>query len=143
MDSSAILFPAIAMFMLTASVIAYAGGSRVAAIRRRDVSIRYYRLYNEGEQTPRLQVLGRHMQNHFEMPPLFYIAVIFLYVTGSVTPLAVVLAWLYFGSRCVHSFIHLGSNNVTHRAFAFALSGLVLIGIWILLLLSVAATEVQ
>ena len=143
MDSSAILFPAIAMFMLTASVIAYTGGSRLAAIRRRDVSIRYYRLYNEGEQTPRLQVIGRHMQNHFEVPPLFYIAVIFLYVTGSVTLLAVVLAWLYFGLRCVHSFIHLGSNNVTQRFVAFALSGLILIGLWMLLLVSVAASEVQ
>jgi hypothetical protein len=131
------------MFMLTASVIAYTGGSRLAAIRRRDVSIRYYRLYTEGVQTPRLQLIGRHLQNHFEVPPLFYIAVIFLYVTDSVTPLAVVLAWLYFGSRCVHSFIHLGSNNVTHRFFAFALSGLILIGIWILLLLSVASSEVQ
>jgi hypothetical protein len=143
MDSSAILFPAIAMFMLTASVVAYTGGSRVAAIRRHEVSIRYYRRYTEGEQTPRLQVLGRHMQNHFEVPPLFYIAVLLLYMTGSVTPLAVALAWLYFGSRCVHSFIHLGSNDVTQRFFAFAVSGLILVGLWILLLASVAATEVQ
>jgi len=143
MDSSEIIFPAIAMFMLTASVIAYTGGSRLAAIRRRDVSIRYYRLYNEGEQTPRLQQIGRHLQNHFEVPPLFYIAVLFLYLTGSVTPFAIALAWLYFGSRCVHSFIHLGSNNVTHRFVAFALSGLILVGIWILLLLSVASSEIQ
>jgi hypothetical protein len=143
MDSSAIIFPAVAMFMLTASVIAYTGGSRLAAIRRCDVSIRYYRRYNEGEQTPRLQVIGRHLQNHFEVPPLFYIAVLFIYVTGSVTPLAVGLAWLYFASRCVHSFIHLGSNNVTHRFIAFALSGVILTGLWILLLLSVASAEVQ
>jgi len=143
MDSSAIVFPAIAMFMLTASVIAYMGGSRLTAIRRREISIRYYRLYTEGEQTPRLQVIGRHAQNHFEVPPLFYIAVLFLYVTGSVTPLAVVLAWLYFGSRCVHSFIHLGSNNVTHRFIAFAVSGLILVGMWILLLVSVASTGLQ
>lgn len=143
MDSSAIIFPAVAMFLLTFSVIAYMGGSRLAAIRRGDVSIRFYRLYNEGEQTARLQAIGRHAQNHFEVPPLFYIAVLFLYVTSSVTPLAVSLAWLYFASRCVHSFIHLGSNNVTHRFIAFAVSGLILAGLWILLLLSVASSEIQ
>ncbi len=143
MVSSAIIFPAVAMFMLTASVIAYTGVSRLAAIRRGDVSIRYYRRYTEGEQTPRLQVIGRHLQNHFEVPPLFYIAIILLYVTGSVTPLAVALAWLYFVSRCAHSFIHLGSNNVTHRFIAYAVSGLILVGLWILLLLSVASSEVQ
>jgi hypothetical protein len=140
MDPSAIIYPAVAMFMLTFSVIAYTGRSRLAAIRRRDVSIRYYRLYNEGEQTHRLQVLGRHVQNHFEVPPLFYIAVILLYVTGSATPVAVVFAWLYFASRCVHSFIHLGSNNVTHRFVAFAVSGLILAGLWIQLLISVASS---
>jgi hypothetical protein len=143
MDSSSIIFPAVAMFMLTFSVIAYLAGSRLAAIRRGDVSIRYYRRYSEGEQTPRLQVIGRHAQNHFEVPPLFYIALLFLYVTGSVTPIAVALAWLYFASRCLHSFIHLGSNDVTHRFIAFALSGLTLICLWVLLLLSVASSEVQ
>jgi len=140
MDPSAIIFPAVAMFMLTFSVFVYTGGSRLAAIRRREVSIRYYRLYNEGEQTPRLQVIGRHLQNHYEVPPLFYVAVILLYVTGSVTPVAVVFAWLYFASRCAHSFIHLGSNNVTHRFVAFAASGLILAGLWIQLLISVASS---
>ncbi len=141
MESSAIIFPAAAMFMLTCSVIVYLGGSRVAAIRRGAVSIRYYRLYNEGEQTPRLQVIGRHVQNHFEVPPLFYIVVLFLYMTNSVTSLAVGLAWLFFASRCVHSFIHLGSNNVTHRVIIFALSGLILVALWILLLISIASRD--
>jgi len=143
MDASSIIFPAVAMFMLTSSVIAYLAASRLAAVRSGDVSIRYYRRFNEGEQTPRLQVIGRHAQNHFEVPVLFYIVILFLYVTGSVTPLGVALAWLYFASRCVHAFIHLGSNNVTHRFIAFAVSGLVLAGLWILLLLSVASSEVQ
>jgi hypothetical protein len=143
MDPSAIIYPVVAMFMLTFSVIGYMVVSRLTAIRRGDVSIRYYRRYNEGEQTPRLQVIGRHAQNHFEVPPLFYIAILFLYVTGSVTPIAIALAWIYFGSRCLHSFIHLGSNDVTHRFIAFALSGLTLICLWTLLLLSVAASEIQ
>jgi hypothetical protein len=143
MDSSAILFPAVAMFMLTFSVLFYMGASRVSAVRRREVSLRYYRLYNEGEQTPRLQQIGRHAQNLFEVPPLFYIVVLFLYVTGSVTPAAVSLAWLYFALRCVHSFIHLGSNNVNHRFAAFVSSGFVLAALWVLLLVSVASAEVQ
>ena len=140
MDPSAIVFPGIAMFFLTLSVTAYLGGSRFLAIRRGDISIRYYRLYNEGEQPPRLQVIGRHVQNHFEVPPLFYIVLIFLYLTGGVTPLAVVLAWLYFALRCAHSIIHLGSNNVTHRLIAFATSGLILGGLWFLLLVALVSS---
>ena len=58
------------------------------------------------------------------------------YVTESVTPLAVALAWGYFALRCVHSVVHLGSNDVRRRLQVWATSGLVLTGLWLLLLLS-------
>ncbi len=58
------------------------------------------------------------------------------------TPAAVYLAWSYFGLRCAHSFIHLGSNNVTHRFAAFVASVIVLICLWCLLIASVAASAV-
>ncbi len=98
--------------------------------------MKYYRLYNEGEQPEQLQLISRHVQNHFEVPPLFYIVLLFLLVTGSVTQVAVVLAWLYFLSRCLHSYIHLGSNDVSRRFVTYATSGLILAGLWICLLVS-------
>jgi hypothetical protein len=73
---AAIIYPAIAMFFLTFGILVNLGVQRYAAIRRREVSIRYYRLYTEGQQPDRLQLLGRHVQNHFEVPPLFHIAVL-------------------------------------------------------------------
>ena len=82
------------------------------------------------------ELIGRHVQNHFEVPPLFYVVLLFLYVTGSVTPLSVALAWLYVALRCLHSFIHLGTNDVRRRLQAFAASGLVLGGLWLSLLVS-------
>jgi hypothetical protein len=136
MDRTAIVFPAIAMFFLTASLIARMGYLRVTAVQRGEISIRYFRLYNEGEQPDRLQLISRHVQNHFEAPPLFYVVVLFLYVTQSVTPLAVALAWGYFALRCVHSVVHLGRNDVRRRLQVWATSGLVLTGLWLLLLLS-------
>jgi len=134
MDRSAIVFPAVAMFFLTASLIARMAYLRITAVQRGEISLGYFRLYNEGAQPDRLQLIGRHVQNHFEVPPLFYVVVLFLYVTESVTPLAVALAWLYFALRCVHSVIHLGSNDVTRRLLVWATSLLVLSGLWLLLL---------
>ncbi len=136
MEPTAIVYPGIAMFFLSFAMVAHLGASRFAAVRRRDVSLKYYRLYNEGEQPERLQLLGRHVQNHFEVPPLFYIVLLFILVTGSVTPVAVILAWLYFLSRCLHSYIHLGSNNVSRRFFSYGASGLILAGLWTCLLVS-------
>ena len=136
MAPTAIVFPAIAMFCLTMSMVARMAYLRVTAVQRGDVPIQYYRLYYEGVEPDRLRQIGRHVQNHFEVPPLFYVAVLFLYATGSVTPLGVGLAWLYVALRAVHSFVHLGRNDVTLRLAVWASSALVLGGLWLALLVS-------
>ncbi len=129
MERNAILYPGIAMFFLTFAMVLFLGVSRYLAIRRGDVSIKYYRLFDEGRQPERLQLISRHVQNHFEIPPLFYVVLIFLCVAGPVTAQTVSMAWLYFLSRCLHSYIHLGSNNVSHRFFVYGASGFVLAGL--------------
>jgi hypothetical protein len=135
-DPSAIVYPAVAMFLLTLSLIVRMAYLRVSAVRRGEVSIRYYRLYNEGEQPEALQQIGRHVQNHFEAPPLFHVVTLFLLVTGGVTPLAVGLAWAYVGLRGVHTVIHLGRNDVRQRLLAYGASMIVLTTLWLLLLAS-------
>lgn len=137
---TAILYPGIAMFCLTLFVMLWLGFARYAAIHNRSVSIRYFRTFNEGSQPERLHLLSRHMQNHFEIPSLFYAGILFTYVSGSVTALSVALAWLFFFTRCVHSFIHLGSNNVSARFFTFGVSLVFLAGIWASLLASLLSS---
>lgn len=124
------------MFFLTLVVMLRLGFSRYTAIHDGSVSIKYFRTFNEGHQPERLHLLSRHMQNHFEIPPLFYAGILFSYVSGSVDLLSVVLAWLFFFTRCAHSFIHLGANNVSARFFTFGLSLAFLAGIWGSLLVS-------
>jgi hypothetical protein len=130
LEPISIVYPAIAMFALTLSTIFALGVARFRAVQRREVSLAFYRTYDEGEQPARLHLLGRHVQNHFEVPPLFYAGVLFTLITGTVTGLSVALAWAFVAARCVHSFIHLGSNNVSHRFFTYAVSMLFLAGLW-------------
>ncbi len=140
MAAETIIYPAIAMFFLTFSIIVRMGVARFRATARREVSLRFYRLYNEGEEPPALRVMTRHTINHFEVPPLFYIVVLFTYASGQVSALAVVLAWLYVGLRLLHSYIHLGRNNVTARFYCYGASGFVLAGLWLHLLIALVAT---
>jgi hypothetical protein len=134
MQPSAIVLPAIAMFFLTFSMIGLLAYRRLTSVRRGEIPLSYFELYNVGVQPDALQQIGRHVQNHFEVPPLFYIVVLFLYVTGAVTPLTVGLAWAYVALRAVHSVIHLGSNDVNLRFTAFGASCLALTGLWLSLL---------
>ncbi len=136
MAPTAILYPGVAMFFLTLGLMLFLGYSRYTAIQNRSVSIKYYRTFNEGSQPDRLHLLGRHVQNHFEIPPLFYAGILFTFVSDAVTPFSVALAWLFFLTRCAHSFIHLGANNVSVRFFTFGASLLLLAGLWGSLLVS-------
>jgi hypothetical protein len=47
-------------------------------------------------------------------------------------------AWLFVATRCVHSYIHLGSNDVSRRFFTFGVSLLWLAGLWATLLFTLA-----
>ena len=51
----------------------------------------------------------------FEIPNLFYAAVIILYVTGLANGLYLALAWAIVLLRYAHSFIHVTYNRVAHR----------------------------
>ena len=72
-------------------------------------------------------------KNLFEMPVLFYACCLALLALQAVTPLLLGLAWAYVALRLLHSFIHVGYNKVMHRFNVFALSALVLLVMWVLL----------
>jgi len=70
--------------------------------------------------------------NLLELPMLFYVVGILLYVSGGASYLAIFLAWLYVALRIVHSLIHLTYNHVLHRLAAFTLSNVALVMLWVL-----------
>ncbi|MBJ6136996.1 MAPEG family protein [Marinobacter litoralis] len=130
MSSTAILYPAFAMFVLTMTCIFRLGTLRFFAVRARKVRLSYYRTYNEGTQPDYLHLMARHVQNHFEVPPLFYIGIIFGLVTGNTAMITLIFAWAFVAARVVHSVIHLTNNNVNYRFFVFVLSLVCLCGLW-------------
>jgi hypothetical protein len=74
---------------------------------------------------------NRNFMNLLELPMLFYVVCVGLYITLSVDAAAVALAWLYFALRVLHSLVHLTYNNVFHRLGAYAASTLVLGLLWV------------
>lgn len=103
---------------------------RFLAIKAGELKISYYRAYNEGSQPDYLHLMSRHVQNHFEIPPLFYAGVILSFITGNGGLISIVFAWLFVAARVVHSFIHLTNNNVSYRFFTFGFSLICLCALW-------------
>ncbi|RDX36609.1 hypothetical protein DZA50_03960 [Kangiella sp. HD9-110m-PIT-SAG07] len=78
-----------------------------------------------------------HFMNLFEMPVLFYLAVIVAIVTNSASLWLVGLSWLYVLCRMAHAYIHCTYNNVFHRFKAFISSYFTLAVIWMVLILDI------
>ncbi len=128
-----ILFPIVAMVALVVFVVVRLARSRVRAVRRRDISVRYFELFQGSEEPEELRALSRHFVNLFEVPILFYVACIVAYVSVQVDLWLILLAWLFVVSRYVHSYIHLTSNIVIQRFRVYGIGLAVLVLMWLTL----------
>jgi len=79
-----------------------------------------------------VRLAGRNFVNLFEMPVLFYVLCLALYMTHNVSETLLILAWIYVALRVLHSLIHVTYNKVMHRFFVYALSSFLLFGMWIM-----------
>lgn len=135
MNQTNILFPVMALVGWTLSVLWLIPLRRIGAVRRRLLSGGDFR-YGESPNVPGdVSIPNRHYMNLLEMPLLFYVVCITLYVTQKVDVSVLVLAWAYVGFRILHSAVHLTYNHVIHRLFMFAMSSVVLILLWLKTLL--------
>ena len=83
-------------------------------------------LHNDAWPDSVLQV-NNCIRNQFEVPVLFYVLVILLWLTQSVNIVMQVLAWLFIASRIIHAIIHTGTNYVPLRRRVFMLGCFILI----------------
>ena len=89
--------------------------------------------FGESQNVPGdVSIPNRAYMNLLEMPVLFYVICLMVFVTARVDQMVLYLAWVYVGLRVLHSLIHLTYNNVYHRLTVFALSNFVVIAMWAL-----------
>ena len=105
--------------------------TRVRAVRSGEISLKFFRAYSGATPGERTVVVGRHYDNQFQVPVLFFAACIANIAMGEVGISTAVLAWLFVASRLFHSWVHLGSNNVRHRVMAFATGWFILMLMWL------------
>ena len=130
MNQNLILFPIFAQAALTFGVGIWLARLRFAAVRRGDLSPRYFAINRGGELPEYLAKVNNNYGNLLELPILFYAVTVLLLITIRVEPAQVILAWVFTGSRYVHSYIHTTYNNVRHRLYVFTVGVAALILMW-------------
>jgi hypothetical protein len=124
-----LLLPVFAHVAMILASVFWLGFSRVAAVRRGDVKMKDIALDSENWPDV-LRKRANNYRNQFELPVLFYALVALVLAMNLAGPVELILAWIFVLTRFVHSYIHMGTNYVRHRFYAFASSALTLTLMW-------------
>lgn len=131
MNTLAIFYPVGALVLLTYLVLLLVGFARQLAVRKNQVELHYFKTYMTGSPTDFMVQTKNNFSNLFETPLHFYLICILLYITKTVDPTFLLLAWIYVGLRVFHSLIHVTSNYLPMRFLAFLLSIGTLLFMWL------------
>jgi hypothetical protein len=132
MSFQPILAPLIAQVFLTFAVWLFMYATRFAEIRRKGIDAQ-----DLSDRAAAQALLtdsanpSNNLKNLFELPILFYVAVLLSMVLLIQDTVLLRLAWGFVILRAVHSAVHCSYNRVMHRFIAYAISCLFLLLIWI------------
>ena len=138
MSHADILYPMAMLAVLTFAVLVVIPYRRFKAAFAGQVVADDFKYGESRSVPPEVSIPNRNYMNLLEMPLLFYVACITIYVTKSVDTGSLYMAWGYLALRVFHSIVHLTYNRVTHRLTLCALSNVVLAVIWVRILLSLS-----
>lgn len=131
MQTRSILLPICAQALLTLLVWLRLVTARLSATRRAGVDPQVL-----ADET-RAQAIFKDIvnpsdcfENLFEMPVLFYVAALVVFVTGLTDRTYLLGAWTFVAIRAIHSWIHCTSNRITPRFAAYLMSSVVLWAMW-------------
>ena len=127
-----ILYPLLALAGWTFLVLLTIPFVRVRSVRRREIGPNDFKYGESPAVPPAVSIPNRNYMNLLELPLLFYVVCVVMYVTAGTSRLAVIVAWVYVALRVVHSLIHLSYNRVIHRLAVFALSNATLGSLWVM-----------
>ena len=136
MEKNLILYPAIAMMILTLFLYVKNYLDNRKATKNKSIKFSYFKTYT-GEVPDYVVVSRQTLKNQFELPILFYFLIAVILAFDKVSQFDIALAWTFVLSRYLHCYIRLSSNYVPYRAIVFQFGMFVLIVFWILFLVKI------
>jgi hypothetical protein len=128
MNQTAILWPMIAHVLLVCIVYVRLGWRRRIAVQTGAASPNQFKLRTREPEVS--AATANNLVNQFELPVLFHVLCLALFVTRGASYLTVVLAWLFVLLRYFHAYVHVTSNDLRYRSPAFAAGFVVLVVMW-------------
>ncbi len=126
-----VLLPVFVQVALTFAMLFWMGGVRTRSVSSGETKMRDIALGQQAWPT-RTQQISNNYHSQFQLPLLFYVLVIFAWITKMADLLFVVMAWIFVISRLAHTYVHTTSNHVPTRFKVFVVGVFVLLAMWII-----------
>ena len=133
METRLIWWPAVAMAALTLVVWVRMYRTRIAQMKRERIHPQAVATSAQAAAKLTDSKAADNFRNLFELPVLFYLALVVAAQNAQVNWLTLGLAWTFVALRVLHSFIHCTYNKVYHRFYAYFFGGVVLWSLWAVL----------
>jgi len=130
-------FPLLAHILLVFFLFIKLGMEKSAAVKAGQVDRAKTALDNSAWPENVLKV-SNNIANQFQIPVLFYALTFSLILTHSENLIILIVLSLFVVSRYIHSYIHITSNYVPHRFRVFVIGVLLLLGVAVWQVISLA-----
>lgn len=126
-----VLAPVFLQVLLVFIVAGVMGLRRFKAIRSQNV--KSSALVGDDRAWPKTALLAANaFRNQFEIPVLFYLLMIVAVITKQADTILIALAFVFVATRYVHAYIHVTTNRMPQRFYAYITGVAVLLVMWIL-----------
>jgi len=115
---------------LTVALLLWAGVRRVNAVLDGTVLPRDVSLRQPNWPTDIAQIANAY-QSQLELPVLFYLVMVLSLFTARGSTSLLVLAWAFIATRLFHALIHVTTNHMGRRFYAFFAGSMILLVMWI------------
>ena len=136
MNSTWIYAPMSAIVLQIFVLLIYAAIKRIKAVRSNTLNYKVVQNLEYSEMPQDILLAGRSYDNQFQQPILFILLLILLSFNNLSSLAWVVSSWAYVALRYWHCWEHISAYNLKMRTYAFGLSSLLLMTLWICFLIS-------
>jgi hypothetical protein len=126
-----IFAPVLIQVLLTLAVYVFLVSAKVRAMKTGLVDMARRALYDDAWPEGVMKI-NNNIRNQFELPVLFYVVSIALWILDAVGIVVLAAAWLFVVSRIVHAYVHIVPNYVPHRRRVFTLGWLMVVAMTLL-----------
>jgi len=125
-----VLLPVFVQVALTIVLLLWMARVRTASVKSGETKMRDIALGQPNWPDQPTKVANSY-HSQFQLPLLFYVVVLWAWITRTADVVFVVLEWLFVLLRLGHAYVHVTSNHVPTRFQVFACGLLAVVIMWI------------